>query len=59
VLVYETYTVAQLEYPEGPRSPDHLLRPRELPESFNALEIVFYAEHNAGKGIASLLARKP
>ena len=58
VLVYETYTIDQLEYPEGPRSPDHLLRSGELRAGFGALEIVFYAEHNAGKGIASLLARK-
>lgn len=59
VLVYETYTIHQLEYPHGPRSPEHLLQPGELRDAFADLEILFYAESNAGKAIASLLARKP
>jgi SAM-dependent methyltransferase len=58
ILVYETYTIDQLEYPEGPRSPDHLLRAGELRAAFASMDIVFYAEHNAGKGVASLLARR-
>lgn len=59
VLVYETYTIHQLEYDHGPRSPEHLLQPGELREAFADLEILFYAESKAGKAIASLLARKP
>lgn len=59
ILVYETYTIQQLEYPYGPRSPEHLLQPGELRDAFAGLEILFYAESNAGKAIASLLARKP
>lgn len=59
VLIYETYTIQQLEYPHGPRSPEHLLQPGELRDAFADLEILFYAESNAGKAIASLLARKP
>jgi len=58
-LVYETYTIQQLEYPHGPRSPEHLLQPGELRDAFPDLEILFYAESNAGKATASLLARKP
>ena len=59
VLVYETYTIHQLEYPHGPRSPQHLLQPGELRDAFADLEILFYAESNAGRAIASLLARNP
>lgn len=59
VLVYETYTIQQLEYPHGPRSPEHLLQPGELRDAFGGLEILFYAESNAGKAIACLLARRP
>lgn len=59
ILVYETYTIQQLDYPHGPRSPEHLLQPGELREAFRDLEILFYAESNAGKAIACLLARKP
>jgi SAM-dependent methyltransferase len=59
VLVYETYTIQQLEYPHGPRSPEHLLQPGELRDAFSDLEILFCAESNAGKAIACLLARKP
>lgn len=57
-LVYETYTVEQLRFAHGPRNPEHLLRPGELREAFPGLETIFYREVTAGKGIASLLARK-
>ena len=57
-LVFETYTTDQLQYREGPRCPDHLLRPGELLHAFSGLEVLFYSESNSGKGIASLLARK-
>jgi SAM-dependent methyltransferase len=55
-LVYETYTIDQLRFAGGPRNPEFLLEPSELREAFCKLETVFYREHNAGKGIASLLA---
>jgi SAM-dependent methyltransferase len=58
VLVYETYTLEQLAFPHGPRKPEYLLRPGELRESFPHLETLFYRELRAGKGIASLIARK-
>src|SRR6266852_5085563 len=59
MLVYETFTVAQLGFPDGPHNPDYLLRAGELQQSFGELETFFYCELRAGKGIASLLARKP
>ncbi len=59
MLVYESYTVEQLGFPNGPHNPNYLLRPNELRQSFGELETLFYRELRAGKGIASLLARKP
>ena len=58
MLVYDTYTLDQLDFSHGPRNPEHLLRPGELREAFSSLETLFYCEFRAGKGIASLLARK-
>ncbi len=57
-LVYETYTLDQLNFEGGPRNSEFLLRPGELKELFAGLDVVFYREVSAGKGIASLLARK-
>jgi tellurite methyltransferase len=59
VLLFETYTRAQLEFEGGPRNPDHLLETGELREAFPALRALFYRELRAGQGIASLLAQKP
>ncbi len=59
VLLFETYTRAQLEFEGGPRNPDHLLGTGELREAFPALRVLFYRELRAGQGIASLLAQKP
>jgi SAM-dependent methyltransferase len=58
VLVYETYTLAQMQFEGGPKNPEYLLRPGELREAFSAMEILFYSEISAGKGMASLLARR-
>ena len=59
MLVYETYTLAHQKFPSsGPRNPEFLLRPGELREAFRGMEILFYSEICAGKGMASLLARK-
>jgi len=52
VLIYETYIA------HGPRNPDHLLRTGELLEAFSNLKLLFYREIRAGKGVASLLARR-
>ncbi len=58
VLIYETYTLAHLKFPgSGPRNPEFLLQPGELRDAFREMEILFYSEICAGKGMASLLAR--
>jgi len=58
VLLLETYTRAQLEFPGGPRNPAYLLEIGELREAFPSLCVLFYRELQAGQGIASLVARK-
>jgi tellurite methyltransferase len=59
VLLFETYTQAQLEFPGGPKNPEHLLDDGELRTGFPTLRLLFYRELRAGKGIASLIAQKP
>jgi tellurite methyltransferase len=59
VLLFETFTRAQLNYTGGPRNPAYLLEPGELRTAFPGLHILFYRELNAGQGIASLVAQKP
>lgn len=59
MLLFETYTRAQLAFEGGPRSPEHLLDNGELRMAFPGLTILFYRELRAGKGIASLLAQRP
>jgi tellurite methyltransferase len=58
MLIYESYTTDQLAFARGPHNPDHLLRPGELREAFSNLKLLFYREVRAGKGIASLVARR-
>ena len=58
VLVFETFTRAQLNYSGGPRNPEHLLESGELRTAFPSLHTLFYRELNAGQGIASLVAEK-
>src|SRR5262245_3137882 len=57
-VLYETFTDAQLRHGPGPTSPDHLLRPGELPVLFGGLERVFYEEVFAPDALARLAARK-
>lgn len=59
MLLFETYTKAQLDFSGGPRDPAHLLNAGELRRAFPELEVVFYRELRAEQGIASLAARKP
>jgi len=59
MLLFETHTRAQLEFPGGPRNPEYLLDLGELRVAFPSLRLLFYRELLAGKGIASLLAEKP
>jgi tellurite methyltransferase len=58
VLLFETFTRAQLDYSGGPRNPAHLLEPGELRTAFPELQVLFYRELNAGQGIASLVAER-
>jgi tellurite methyltransferase len=58
VLLFETYTRAQLEFAGGPRNPAYLLKTGELREAFPELAILFYRELRAGQGIASLLGKR-
>ena len=59
MVLFETYTMAQLEFDGGPRNAEYLLELGELRTAFPGLRNLFYRELRAGKGIASLLARKP
>jgi tellurite methyltransferase len=58
VLLFETYTSAQLEFAGGLRNPCYLLETGELREAFPELCVLFYRELRAGQGIASLVAKK-
>lgn len=58
-LVYETYTIEQLEFCRGPRDPAYLLQPNELYRAFRDLRLAYYRERVVGgKAVASLLAWK-
>ena len=59
MLVFETYTRAQMEFAHGPRNPAFLLETGELRNAFPSLNLVFYRELRAGQGIATLVAQKP
>ncbi|MGB7281595.1 MAG: class I SAM-dependent methyltransferase [Candidatus Acidiferrum sp.] len=59
LLLFETFTRAQLNYVSGPRNPGFLLEAGELRTAFPGLRVLFYRELNAGQGIASLVAQKP
>ncbi len=58
IVLFETFTRAQLCYSGGPRNPAYLLEPGELRTAFPELHVLFYRELNAGQGIASLVAQK-
>jgi len=59
LLLFETFTRAQLNYANGPRNPAYLLESGELRSAFPDLRVLFYRELNAGQGIASLVAENP
>jgi SAM-dependent methyltransferase len=63
VLVFESFTIDQLQFGWGPKSPDHLLRTGELREMFADLDTLFYHEgiiqgDRGPKAVASLIGRK-
>jgi SAM-dependent methyltransferase len=49
LLIYETFTINQRALGTGPRNPDHLLEPGELPELFSGLEILDHWEGLSGE----------
>lgn len=57
-ILYETYTIHQMDRAGGPKCADYLLRPGELRAAFAEMEVLVYREWAAGKGVASLLARR-
>jgi len=59
VLIYETFTTAQLALGSGPRSPNHLLKPDELRDAFPSLRIEFYEEVVEPEAVGRLVARRP
>lgn len=59
ILLFETFTKAQLQFLEGPKNPEFLLEPGELRRAFSSLHTLFYRELCALQGAASLLAQKP
>lgn len=58
IVLYETFTTAQLRLGTGPRSPDHLLAPGELRGRFEDFEILFYEEVESPDAVARLAARR-
>jgi hypothetical protein len=58
VLVYETFTEAQLQYGRGPRSPDHLLALGELRSRCAGLDVLFYEETTEPDALARLVGQK-
>jgi tellurite methyltransferase len=63
VLVFETYTIDQLQFGWGPKNPDYLLRPGELRDMFPDLETLHYHEgvirgDRGEKAVAQLIGRK-
>jgi SAM-dependent methyltransferase len=59
LLIYKTYTAEQLQYEDGPRNPQHLLRQNELLHAFPGLRTLFYRESVSEKAVAELVAVKP
>ena len=57
MLLFETFTRAQLDFEGGPKNPEYLLECGELRTAFPSLRLLFYRELRAGKGIASLIAQ--
>ncbi len=59
LLIYKTYTADQLNYEDGPKNPQHLLKQNELLHAFPGLRTLFYHESIAEKAVAELVAVKP
>ena len=62
-LLYETFTVRQRQWNQGPRNPDYLLEEGELPQLFPQLQVQEFKETpgtpEQPTALASLLAQRP
>ena len=60
MVLYETFTELQRARGRGPTSPDHLLKPGELPALFAEFEPIFYKEvtEPGEDALARLAARR-
>jgi len=58
LLIYKTYTADQLNYENGPKNPQHLLKQNELLHTFPGLRTLFYHESISDKAVAELVAIK-
>jgi tellurite methyltransferase len=63
VLVFESFTIDQLQYSYGPKDPAFLMRPGELAEMFAGLETLLYYEgviegDRGPKAVAQLIGRR-
>jgi tellurite methyltransferase len=63
LLVFESFTIDQLQYSYGPKDPAFLLRPGELLEMFAGLETLLHFEgviegDRGPKAVAQLIGRK-
>jgi tellurite methyltransferase len=58
ILLFETFTTAQLGHGRGPKSPDHLLRSGELAGLFPMLTTIWYEEVDEPDAVARLIARR-
>lgn len=59
LIVYKTYTAAQLDLPTGPNDPRHVLESNELLERFADYRVLRYQERIQGEGTAAIVAQKP
>lgn len=58
LLIYKTYTQLQKTFGGGPSHPMHLLKPNELLRAFQGIEVLYYHETVAQRGVAELIGRK-
>lgn len=58
-LIYQTFTEEQRRFASGPANPEYLLKPHELRQAFEALQILYYREPKQERGTAELVAQKP
>jgi tellurite methyltransferase len=63
VLVFETFTIDQIQYSYGPKDPSFLLSPGELQKMFAGLETLLYYEgiiegDRGPRAVAQLIGRR-